>query len=491
MSTSILKHFRNYASAGMLAALGGILSFPILTRNLSIEDYGLLGLLTASITVAVAIGKLGIQHSIIRFFAQIENGSPEWCPKQLYSTALLSMLFLSVLVSVLWVLFGNFVLPDYMGSKQIPKLFFIASGVVFLRLAGSGIVNFLRAQQSSGVVSISQVIHKYLHLILIVIALWFDFLSTASVIFFLFIAELTVVAYIGHRLWPKLSLNIKYFSPGLIKALITFGLPLMAYESLSLVLRLSDRYVIEALLGVKQLGQYSASYNLTAYLDLVIISGMIQAVRPMYTHIWESEGRSATQTFLDNSFNVYVNVGIPLVLGFSLLAPDLLVLLSGDRYYPGTVIIPYVALSFFLEGAVLFLGAGLHLGKNTRVFLQWAFIAAVLNIGLNILLVPYFGLPGAAIVTIVSYLVFLLGVTVNSFRSLQFSIQFKQIILIPLLALLIYIFLNQLVFDNRLLSMFIKASLALVSYSALLLLDARIRSFIVPRIKKIRLGGQT
>ncbi|MCB1754540.1 MAG: oligosaccharide flippase family protein [Gammaproteobacteria bacterium] len=490
MSSNILTHIRNYTSAGLLAAVGGILSFPILTRNLSVEDYGLLGLVTSSIAVAVALGKLGIQHSIIRFFAQLDNNNnPRWSVKELYSTALIAMLLLSALLSVIWLITGTVILPRYMSSEKIPQLFFLATGVVFLRLLGSGIINFLRAQQASKVVSVSQVLHKYLHLGLIILALLSGNLSAAVVIVFLLVAELAMVVYVGKALWPRLSMDRRSFSPALLKSLVIFGLPLMAYESLSLVLRLSDRYVIEALLDVNALGQYSASYNLTSYLDMIIISGMVQAIRPMYTHIWESESKLSTQNFLERGFRLYTIIGIPLILAFSLVAPDLLILLSGEKYHAGTVIIPYVALSFFLEGAVLFLGAGLHIGKNTSVFLQWALLAAVLNIGLNILLVPYFGLVGAALMTIFSYLVFLAGVTRQSFKTLDFPVDLSRIFLIPLLAFLAYLFLSRIDMDNRLLSMLFKGSLATMIYASLLfLLDVDIRDYIGQRIRKLRSG---
>lgn len=489
MSSQILKHIRNYASAGLLAALGGILSFPILTRNLSVEDYGLLGLITSSIAVAAALGKLGIQHSIIRFFAQVENNpESQWTSRQLYSTVFSALVFMATLATVLWLVVGTVVLPEYLKSDKIPALFVISAGVVFLRILGSGIINFLRAQQSSGVVSVSQVLHKYLHLILILFALYFEQLSTAAVILFLLFAEAVMVFYVGRKLLPKASFSSKSVSAPLIKTLVLFGLPLMAYESLSLVMRLSDRYVIEALLGSKSLGQYSASYNLTSYLDMIILSGMIQAIRPMYTEIWETSNKKATQAFLAKSFRLYVVIGVPLILAFSLVAPHLLLLLSGEKYQAGTIVIPFVAVSFLLEGAVLFLGAGLHIGKNTRVFLTWALVSAVLNIGLNILLVPYWGLIGAAVITIVSYVVFLIGTMRKSFEELPFDIDIKSITFVPALSLGIYFLIERIEIASELWLMIVNGVLSLVCFGGLLvLLDSEIRGFLFQTLSRFGL----
>ncbi|MDO6459856.1 oligosaccharide flippase family protein [Granulosicoccaceae sp. 1_MG-2023] len=487
---SAFKHLRNYASAGLLSALAGVLSFPVLTRNLSVEDYGLLGLVTASITVAVALGKLGLQHAIIRFFPKAANTRDALSERQLYSTVLTAMAVLAGVLSLLWLLGGVLLIPRVMSSGHATLLFVLGTGVVFFRLFGSAVINFLRARQSSGVVSVSQVLHKYLHLILILIALALGQLSAAAVIGFLFIAEVVMVLYVSRALWPHVQFSAGDFSASLLKTLIAFGLPLMAYESLSLVLRLSDRYIIEALLGVNELGQYSASYNLSSYLELIIISGMIQAVRPMYTTIWENESREATAQFLARGFYLYVVVGVPVIFGFSLLAPDLLVLLSGEKYAPGTVVIPYVAFSFYLEGAVLFLGAGLHIHRDTTVFLRWAAISAVLNIALNFIFVPLFGLVGAAFMTIVSYLVFLAGVTRVSFRSLDFPVAWRQLWLIPLLSLIAYVLLGAFDTDGLFTDLLAKGVLVSLIYAALLLaLAAPVRELVFAKLAQFRSGG--
>ncbi len=489
MSFPIVKHFRNYVSAGFVAAVAGVFSFPILTRNLTIEEYGLLGLVTSSLSVVVALGKLGIQHSIIRFFSQVERDDSEYSVQQLYSTTFNTLLILAALLTAVWVLLGNYLLPNYMGSELIPKLFNISCGVVVLRILGSGIVNFLRAQQSSGVVGVATVIHKYAHLVMIIIALWLDILSAAVVIIFLFVAEIITVLYVGKELWPKFCYSISAFSPKLLRSVVLFGIPLMALESLSLILRLSDRYVIEALLGVEKLGQYSASYNLSTYLEVIIISGLVQAVRPMYTHIWESSGKQETVAFLEKTFSMYILIGLPLVLGFSLLAPDILVLLSGDRYLPGIVIITLVAFSFFLEGAVLFLGAGLYINKKTHILLGWGIVTALLNVILNIICVPIYGMMGAASITIISYLVFMLGITYYAFPLLSFSISMKRLLPTSLLCLFVYLILNQWHISGYLISIFIKGGVATVFFSLIILLDKQIRCYVFTWLKSSKMRG--
>jgi len=207
-------------------------------------------------------------------------------------------------------------------------------------------------------------------------------------------------------------------------------------------LRLSDRYLIEAILGVSALGQYSASYNLTSYIDIIILAALMQAVKPAYMQMWEAEGKLPTQKFLSGGFRMYMVVGIPFIAMFSITSPYLLGFLAGDKYSPGTVIIPYVAVSFWLEGAMHFLAAGLYIFKNTKLLMVWSLVATVINLTLNIMLIPRFGITGAAVVTIVSYVIFMVGVTGSAFRYVTFPVKLKTPAIMLLASVIVFALLS-------------------------------------------------
>ncbi len=441
-AVGIFQHLRNYASAGMFSAVVGLVSFPVLTRNLSVADYGIVGLISSSLTLCIAFGKLGVQHAVIRFFAQIKNGNIDFTVGQMNSTV--SMIFFSfaTTATILWLTLGFFVLPAVLQYDDISSLFLLASAIVFIRLLGSGVMNFLRAQQRSADVAISQSIARFLNLALILVVLFAGNLDAWNVIACLLVAEAMGVFYAAWQYRPDFQFRLKEVSMTLGKAMLVYGLPLMMLESLGLVLRLSDRYLIEALLGVDSLGQYSASYNLTSYIDIIIIAALMQSLRPAYMQIWESKGQGSTQQFLSGGFRMYMVVGIPFIAMFSITSPYLLGFLAGEKYSPGTVIIPYVAISFWLEGAMHFLAAGLYIFKNTKLLMLWSLVATVINLSLNFVLIPVFGITGAAVVTIISYVVFMMGVTGSAFRYVTFPVSFKAPAIMLLASLLVFLVLS-------------------------------------------------
>lgn len=64
----IATHYLRYSTANVLVILAGLVSFPVMTRLLDNAQYGILGCYETWVLLAVAIGKLGAQHAILRFY---------------------------------------------------------------------------------------------------------------------------------------------------------------------------------------------------------------------------------------------------------------------------------------------------------------------------------------------------------------------------------------------------------------------------------------
>lgn len=486
MAAGMVRHLFNYASAGALSAMVGLVSFPILTRNLSVAEYGIVGLITSSLALFIAIGKLGVQHSVIRFFAQIKSGNIDYTTGQMNSTVAVMFVGFACLTTVLWLITGLVILPLMLQYPRIDTLFVLASFIVFIKLLGSGAINFLRAQQRSANVAIAQSLSRFLNLSLILGVLMLAHLEPWTVIACLVVAETAGVLYALMQYRPDFQFSRGDYSGRLAKAMLFYGMPLMILESLGLVLRLSDRYLIESMLGVSELGQYSASYNFASYIDIIILASVMQAVKPAYMQTWEAEGRAKTQAFLARGFHLYLVMGIPFITLFSLTSPHLLSFLAGAKYAPGTVVIPFVAFSFLLEGAVHFLAAGLYIYKNTKVLMKWSLLATVVNLLLNLVFIPRFGIVGAAAVTIVTYTIFMIGVSIVAFRHVNFSIQWRMPMVILLASAVVFAVLNPLDAQSDVLSFFIKGCAGTSVLLALLLwVDPITRQWLFARVSSI------
>ncbi len=451
----------------MIIALAGLVTFPMLTRSLSVVEYGILGLITSSLTFFIAIGKLGVQHSVIRFFAQVKNSTITFSVVQMNSTASMLFLILGLLTATLWLILGRVVLPTVIDYEYTSSLVTIAAALIFMRLLGSGVINFLRAQQRSGVVATVTLIMRSLYVALIVLAVFLSDINPFYVIVCLLVAEIVGVSYAARQYWPSFEFNFADVSTPLAKAMLLYGMPLMLLESLGLILRLSDRYLIGALLDDNALGMYSASYNFTSYLDAIILVSLAQAIKPMYMEMWESAGSEKTQQFLSQGFHLFMVLGIPFVAIFSLVGPHMLNFLASPKYAAGTVIIPFVAFSYLLEGGVHFLAAGLYIQKNTKVLMFWGLIATIVNAALNLVVIPRVGIVGAAAVTIVSYAIFMLGVSRSAFKFVALNINLRTPAIIAFVSVVVYFLGYQVSYGSDLVSFIVKGMISTIALSML------------------------
>lgn len=432
------------------------MTFPILTRNLSVEEYGILGLIMATLTLFIAVGKLGFQHAVIRFYAQITHSDSEWSPKNLNSTVLLVFGVLAAVTSTIWLASGNLLLPSTLQYDGMGSLFTVASFTLFLRLFGSAFLNFLRASERSGKVAKVQVTMRYCYIVFILLMLFFSGLTPFKVLVCVLLSEIIAFSSALFFYRDRITFSFNEFRGGLAKSMLMYGAPLMVLESLGVFLRLTDRYLIQGMLGEVELGMYSASYNLTAYLEIIVLATVAQALRPLYMKLWERDGVEPTKEFLSNTFHIYLTVGIPFVALFSATAPHLLNFLASPKFAPGTVIIPFVTISFMLDGCVHWLGAGLYIKRNTRILMIWSLIAALTNLALNFMVIPKFGILGAAAVTVVSFSIFIVGVATSASKFLSFDIDWLTPFKMALMSMTVYFLLDNLDFGAELANLFIK-----------------------------------
>src|SRR5690606_26455395 len=150
-------HLLRYSTGNVLAIAAGLVSFPILTRLLDNTQYGILNYYDSWVLMAVAVGKLGAQHAIMRFYPH--GGSAD--SLRAFST---NLFYLPLAISfVLWLLVGAGVIIGDLatGAKQSP-VFWMAVVSAPLMVFASLVETVLRITEKSGLVMLSRVGWRWL-----------------------------------------------------------------------------------------------------------------------------------------------------------------------------------------------------------------------------------------------------------------------------------------------------------------------------------------
>jgi O-antigen/teichoic acid export membrane protein len=435
----LLVHMSAYTLGNLLVTLAGFISFPIFSRLFTVPEYGILNLISATLGLLVAVGKLGTQHATVRFYGEVVAGKRAIEPKEFYSTVVFGMAGTGFAFAVVWAGASQLIPARWWNHQGIQELLLLSSVLVFIRVADSGIMNLLRAQQRSGLFNAYSVIKRYVELA-IVLVMVLRILPGLTGFYLGTIAAEALATATLFLVWRHYFVcTPSRFSLGLYRAMLAYGLPMVGAEMGSILLSLGDRYVLQVMLGGNSLGLYAAAYNLCEYVRAVVVMSLGQAVFPIYVRLWEEKGEAETAKFVQQAVHFYVLLAAAIVAGLSAVGDGLLTFLASEKYRAGAQIIPYVVGGMVIDGVWPLLCAGLFIHKQTRVVAKAVAVCVVLNLGLNVALVPTFGIQGAAFATLLSYMALaVLGYRAGR-RGLRTKVPWGSIAKFALFALVMYL----------------------------------------------------
>lgn len=186
-----------------------------------------------------------------------------------------------------------------------------------------------------------------------------------------------------------------------------YGIPLSMTVALAMVISSSDRFLIAWKLGDDSAGLYSVAVDFTSQ-TLTLLMLVIQlAMFPLAVRAFENEGREAAQEQMRSNASMLLAVGVPCVVGMSVLAPGLAQCFLGKNFrIAATGIIPVVAMGTFLAGLKAYHFDAAFQFAHRTIEQVWIVLAvAVINICLNLLAIPRYGIAGAATASVIAYVV--------------------------------------------------------------------------------------
>lgn len=398
---SFLRDVRHYLSGRAVLIVLGFITFPLLTRLLSVGDYGQLSLVLRFILLLTVLSKCGLQYSSARFH-QTAIDAPLAQKRQFYSTLVLGPVLSAVATTAIYLpllVFSRHRIAD----PLLYRCLLIAPILVFLRALQSLLLSFLRSEGRSSLHAILEVASRFLTLIALLFLFVSGMKTAFAVLLAITICEGLVVLFQLAELLKRKLVHPSAVHWQLIRTSFLFGAPLIGYELASILLDSGDRILVRHYLGDVSLGFYSAAYNISAYLQDTVMTPLNLAIFPVYMRLWKHQGRRATQQFLSTGLT-WFTVGAFALTALSLLcAKDVVVLLASKRFLEASRLIPILVPGLLIYASHIFLNVGLILEKRTVLLALLVSGAAIFNLGLNVYLIPHLGIAGAAWATLLSY----------------------------------------------------------------------------------------
>jgi O-antigen/teichoic acid export membrane protein len=189
------------------------------------------------------------------------------------------------------------------------------------------------------------------------------------------------------------------FTSSWLRRLLAYGLPLVPASLAYWVLAYADRYFLLHYVNLGEVGLYAVSNKLSALMALV--TSAFQMAWPAFAFSIMKEPDAPV--VYARTLTLYAAVMAFLSLGLSVLGREILLIMTTPAYVAAYQVVGILCLGLVAKGSYYIVGVGLGLKKKTGHLAWIAIVAAVLNIGLNFLLIPGFGMRGAALATLFSY----------------------------------------------------------------------------------------
>ena len=388
-----------YAPAVLVPALVSVSSVAVFTRLLAPASYGFYSIALAIVSIVAVVGAVWIEQAVLRYLPEYDAAqrSDELVGFALGATiATCAVVFVALAVAAATVSvegLARLLLP--VGALLVGEIGAITMGAV------------LQARLRARSVSTFRVCGAVLRFAL---ALGFVLWIARDARWLLIgaaigrgIATLTMFIVVARDRgrWVKPRLGV-----GALTHFAAYGVPMVGWALAGQLLAVSDRFIIGTFHGPGPVGTYSANYNLVSMGFGLLSTPLLMAAHPLIVSAWKHDERARISEMIESFSRLYVVVLTPLVVVLAVCHRDVAGIVLAEDYRGGSFVIPVLVLGSFAWGFAMYGHKALELTERTALMFQLAGVTAMVNIALNLMLIPRFGYPAAAFTTLASYLLY-------------------------------------------------------------------------------------
>jgi len=409
-----------YLPANIVQGVVGFLAIVLFTRLLSPEDFGRYALAFSVMTLAHVAVFSWLEAAMARFWAaQAPGAATQGHFASLYRTAFaLSGLFLLITGLSMWIWPGDglFRIALAAGLAGVPARSLVKLGQERFRAAGE-------VGKAAGL-DIAVTIGGLVIGVGFALAGW----GGAAPLLGIGLAPLGALAFV-------LPGQVKQargggFGAGRVRGQWPVRFTIPAAHGPAGGALVSARLPPVRFLDEAAVGAYHAGYSIANRTLDVLFLWLGSAGQPALIMALERGGPGQLKTAAREQLSTFLLIGLPAAAGVALVARPLAEVLIGEELRVAAAgITPWIALSALLYGlTAYYFGQAFTLGKKTRLLLIAMAIPAGLNVVLNLILVPRYGLMGAAWATAASFALGLLATQVIGRRVLPLPIPWDSLI---------------------------------------------------------------
>ena len=425
--------------AGMV--LGKILGYfyTIIVARLGTEPYGMLHLGYSLVSFLTIFSLLGFQNGILRFVPYYLAKNDKARVKGVIFSALKVCIPISLILAVLMFFFSDKIAIIFFHNQNLVPFFQIFSIMLpFATLGTIFLAIFTAFQKVKYEVLNREIIERTTRLAftLVFLALGLGIIGASiSYVISAFVVFIVSFIILEKKVFPILKTKIKaeYYT----KEIFKFSLPLVFSAFLLFIVGWTDTLMLGFFKTVSDVGIYNAAHP-TANLMFVLPAALTTLFLPIITQFFSKNKLGEVKKIYNvvSRWVFYVNLPILLVMMF--FSPQIIGIIFGNEYLLGAQALSILAFGYMFFSFSYTTTGVLSMAKKSNLIFITTLILAICNVILNYLLIPLYGINGAAIATSISVIIGSIFYFIFSYKIIK-SFPFNKSYWKPILASLISI----------------------------------------------------
>jgi len=397
MNRKMLGNAALYSIGEIIPKAVRILLLPVFTRYLLPEEYGILAYTSSVVAFLFVLSILSLNTYIIRFYFDFDPDD-EMSRRKLIGNVFVFMLIFNSAMTAVALIIGPWVVAYYGVDVPFYPYFILALLGNFFNVLSVVPMAVYRIKKQAGifiVLSVSRaVLQTVVALVLVVgfevgvIGVYWSVVGVGAAYAWVYF----VVIY-RHGIF---TLDVAQ-----IRRALAFSLPIIPAAMSHLVIDLADRIMLESRVTLDRLGLYSVAYTL-GFGMTVVIQGGYKAFEP---ELFQAHGTKGFVGVYDRIKRTFLFVVMVAGAGLALFSPELLLVMTSPRFHDASGIVPIVVLAACLRAVGMLFSIMLIASKHTVLSTVVVVLGAVVNVSTNLVLIPTFGIVGAAWSTVAAFAV--------------------------------------------------------------------------------------
>lgn len=427
---NLIKSSGIYAISSVASPLVSLVLAPFLTHSLSRTEYGALVVLNTAITLVAAITQFGLGSAFFRAYNYDYKSRRDRLGVLSTVVELLSLSTLPLAIAA--GITAPWLAELLLRSSSFAGPIRLAALVVLLQNLTVPGFAWLRAENRAGVFSTLSIMNLLIALAATIVLVGALHMGIAGSLLATGGGYAVVVICTLPLILLRAGLRFRF---DIAWNLLSFGLPLLFNSLAFWVLQLSDRYLLSRLGSLAQTASYAVAYSLGGVLSVVVLVPFMLAWPTAAFAVAKREDAAYAFQLLFRWYSLFLLFA---TFALSLIAILVLNILFPPAYHSAAPIIPIVATSIMFYGVYIVFSAGVGIQRKNWYAVIFVTLSALVNVGLNLILIPLYGSMGAAVSTLLAYALLALIAYIVNQRIYPIPFEVGMFIIALLVGIVLY-----------------------------------------------------